>query len=183
MTDEDWQSRFYEIVSEVAPEFMPNICEISVYHFAVTLQINDPERSNITCSVYRKKNGIFSLKDWAPVSEATDLKARIEAYLLSFHPQKTFDGIPQSALRDFERLAEELAGVGTTITWKQVEDFRARLSAKGLSGQRCDLLVYYKNSGISTKRTSVNFFNGDEQLGDQIKETLSRLFPNQESDR
>lgn len=183
MTDEDWQSRFYEIVSEVAPEFMPNICEISVYHFAVTLQINDPERSNITCSVYRKKNGIFSLKDWAPVSEATDLKARIEAYFLSFHPQKTFDGIPQSALRDFERLAEELAGVGTTITWKQVEDFRARLSAKGLSGQRCDLLVYYKNSGISAKRTSVNFFNGDEQLGDQIKETLSRLFPNQESDR
>ena len=183
MTDEDWQSRFYEIVSEVAPEFMPNICEISVYHFAVTFQINDPERSNITCSVYRKKNGIFSLKDWAPVSEATDLKARIEAYFLSFHPQKTFDGIPQSALRDFERLAEELAGVGTTITWKQVEDFRARLSAKGLSGQRCDLLVYYKNSGISAKRTSVNFLDGDEQLGDQIKETLSRLFPNQESDR
>jgi hypothetical protein len=183
MTDEDWQSRFYEIVSEVAPEFMPNISEISVYHFAVTLQINDPERSNITCSVYRKKNGIFSLKDWAPVSEATDLKERIVDYFLSFHPQKTFDGIPQSALRDFERLAEELAGVGTTITWKQVEDFRARLSAKGLSGQRCDLLVYYKNSGISAKRTSVNFLNGDEQLGDQIKETLSRLFPNQESDR
>ena len=183
MNDEDWQSRFCEIVSEVAPEFIPNICEISVYHFAVTLQINDPERSNITCSVYRKKSGVFSLKDWAPVAEATDLKASIEDYFLSLHPQKTFDGIPQSALRDFERLAEELRGVGITVTWKQIEEFRARLNASRLSGERCDLLVYYKNSGISAKRTSVNFLEGDEQLSDQIKETLFRLFPNPDSDR
>ena len=183
MTDGDWQSRFCEIVSEVAPEFMPSFSEISEYHFTVTLQINDPERSNITCTVYRKKTGILSLKDWVPVSEATDLKKRIEDYFLTFYPRKTFDGIPPSALRDFERLRKDLQGVGTTISWEQVEDFRVRLSAKGLSGQRCDLLVYYKNSGISAKRTSVNFLNGDEQLGNQIKETLSRLFPNQESDR
>lgn len=178
MTDKGWQSRFYEIVSEVAPEFMPSIFENSKYHFAVTLQINDPERSNITCTVYRRENGILSLRHWAPVSEATDIKKRIEDYFRTFDPQKTFDGIPESADRDFERLRKELEGVGTTITWKQVEDFRARLSAEGLSGQRCDLLVYYKNSGISAKRTSVKFLDGDEQLGDQIKEIISRLFPN-----
>ncbi len=183
MADDDWQLKFCEIVGDEAPEYIPSIVGLTQYHFAVTLQINDPERSNITCSIYRKKSGVFSLKDWAPVAEATDLKARIEDYFLSLHPQKTFDGMPQSALRDFERLAEELRGVGITVTWKQIEEFRARLSANGLSGQRCDLLVYYKNSGISTKRTSVNFLEGDEQLSDQIKETLFRLFPNPDSDR
>jgi len=183
MAENDWQTRLFEIVVEVAPEYALEIHKHTEYHFFATLQVNDPERSNITFAVYRKDSGVLSLRNWDPATDIPELKAKIEDYFLSLQQQKTLNGISKSALKDFERLAEELRGVGVTVTWKQIEDFRVKLSANGLSEQRCDLLVYYKNSGISAKRTSVNFLNGDEQLSDQIQETLFRLFPNPDSDR
>jgi len=182
MAENGWQTRLFEIVGEVAPEYSLEIHKHTEYHFLVTLQVNDPERSNITCSVYRKNSGALFLRDWVPAPEVPELKAKIEDYFLSSQPQRTFNGIPKSALKDFERLAEELEGVRITIMWEQVEEFRVKVSANGPGGKRCDLLVYFKNSGINAKQTSVTFAGGDEQLAGLIRETFVRLFLNEESD-
>lgn len=180
MTIVDWPSRLQEIILRVAPEYQFELFEHTKYHYLITLQINDPEKSTITFNVDRKGTGEMSVREWNPEAESPGLKAAIEEFFRSTQPKRVFREIPKNVLRDLERLKDVLLKKGIGITWKQVEDYRLSLDLEnqiGPSGLVETYLVYFKNSGINSNLTSVTQVHGNESFRRALVESIAGLHP------
>jgi len=180
MTIVDWPSRLQEIILRVAPEYQLDLFEHTKYHYLITLQINDPEKSTITFNVDRKGTGEMSVREWNPEAESPGLKAAIEEFFRSTQPKRVFREIPKNVLRDLERLKDVLLKKGIGITWKQVEDYRLSMDLEnqiGPSGLVETYLVYFKNSGINSNLTSVTQVHGNESFRRALVESIAGLHP------
>lgn len=182
MTVVDWPSRLQNIILRVAPEYQLDLYEYTEYHYLITLQINDPERSTITFHVDRKGTGEMSVREWNPEAESPELKAAVEEFFRSTQPKRVFREIPKNVLRDLERLEEVLLQKGFGVTWKQVEDYRLSLDLEFLLGPQGGgsvqtYLVYFKNSGINSNLTSVALVHGAGGIRDLLVEAIAGLHP------
>ncbi len=180
MTVVDWSSRLQNIILRVAPEYQLDLYEYTEYHYLITLQINDPERSTITFHVDRKGTGEMSVREWNPEAEFPELKAAIEEFFRSTQPKRVFREIPKNVLRDLERLEDGLLQKGFGVTWKQVEDYRLSLRLENQVGTRGlfqEYLVYFKNSGINSNLTSVVLVHGAGSFRDLLVEAIAVLHP------
>lgn len=180
MTVVDWPSRLQDIILRVAPEYQLDLFEHTKYHYLITLQINDPEKSTITFHIDRKGTGEMSVRAWNPEAESPGLKAAIEEFFRSTQPKRVFREIPKNVLRDLERLEDVLLKKGIGITWKQVEDYRLSLDLENQiepSGLVETYLVYFKNSGINSNPTSVTQVHGNESFRRALVESIAGLHP------
>jgi len=176
MTVQIWPLELKLVIHRVAPEYQLDLHKFSEYHYLVTLQINDPERSTITFHVDRKGTGEMSVREWNPEAESPGLKAAIEEFFRSTQPKRVFREIPKNVLRDLERLKDVLSRKGIGITWKQVEDYRLSLDLENQIGPGNLLetyLVYFKNSGINSNLTSIALVYGAGGFRDLLVEAIA----------
>jgi len=180
MTVQTWPLELKLVIRGVAPEYQLDLHKFSEYHYLITLQINDPERSTITFHVDRKGTGEMSVREWNPEAESPGLKAAIEEFFRSTQPKRVFREIPKNVLRDLERLEDVLLKKGIGVHWKQVEDYRLSLDLEyqfGPGGLVEKYLVYFKNSGINSNLTSVALTYGAGGFRDLLVEAIAGLHP------
>ena len=180
MTVQTWPLELKSVIWGVAPEYQLDLHKFSEYHYLITLQINDPERSTITFHVDRKGTGEMSARERNPEAESPELKAAIEEFFRSTQPKRVFREMPKNVLRDLERLEDVLLQKGFGLTWKQVEDYRLSLDLEyqfGPGGLVEKYLVYFKNAGINSNLTSVVLVYGAGGVRDLLVEAIAGLHP------
>jgi len=180
MTVQTWPLILKLVIHRVAPEYQLDLHKFSEYHYLITLQINDPERSTITFHVDRKGTGEMSVREWNPEAESPGLKAAIEEFFRSTQPKRVFREIPKNVLRDLKRLKEVLEREAIGLHWEQVADYRLSLDLEWLlakGGLVETYLVYFKNSGINANSTSVALVYGDGGFRHLLVEAIAGLRP------
>lgn len=180
MTALSWPSRLQELILQLAPEYQLDFHKFSEYHYLITLQINDPERSTITFHVDRKGTGAMSLREWSPEAESAALREAIERFFQSTHPERLFREIPMNVLKDLERLDDVLMGESIGLTWRQIEDYRLSLNLEFLLGPTQigeTYLVYFKNSGLNASPTSLTLVDGQGGFKKILVESIAGLHP------